>query len=69
MTCSNRFDRNCVNIDDTPGRGRVGRVTDCEVRGLWLKSPGSILISRTETSSLSRVVRDGGDPCSVPLTG
>ena len=36
-----------------------GRVTDCGVRGLWFKSPGSILTSRTETSSLSRVVRDG----------
>ena len=44
--------------------GRVGRVTD---RGLGFKSPGSILTSRTETSSLSRVVRDGWDPCSVPL--
>ena len=31
------------------------------------KSPGSILTSRTETSSLSRVVRYGGDPCSVPV--
>ena len=39
--------------------GRVGRVTDCGVRGLGFKSPGSILTSRTETSSLSRVVRDG----------
>ena len=52
-----------------PARGRVGRVTDCEVRGLGFKSPGSILTSRTETSSLSRVVRDGWDPCSVPLSG
>ena len=42
-----------------PARGRVGRVTDCGVRGLGFKSPGSILTSRTETSSLSRVVRDG----------
>ena len=25
--------------------------------------------SRTDTSSLSRVVRDGGDLCSVPLSG
>ena len=31
--------------------------------------PGSILTSRKETSSLSRVVRDGGDPFSVPLSG
>ena len=30
---------------------------------------GSILTSRTETSSLSRVVGDCGDPCSVPLNG
>ena len=30
---------------------------------------GSILTSRTETNSLSRVVRDGGYPCSVPLSG
>ena len=35
------------------------------VRGLGFKSPGSILTSRTETSSLSRVVRDGWDPCSL----
>ena len=47
----------------------VGRVTDCGVRGHGFKSPGSILISRTETSSLSRVVRDGWHPCSVPLSG
>ena len=32
-----------------PARGRVGRVTDCGVRGLGFKSPGSILTSRTET--------------------
>ena len=37
--------------------------------GLGFKSPGSILTSRTETSSLSRVVRDGWDPCSVPVSG
>ena len=49
--------------------GIVGRVTDCGVRGLGFKSLGSILTSRTETSSLSRVVRDGWDPCSVPLSG
>ena len=48
---------------------RHGWVTDCEVRGLSFKSPGSILTSRTETSSLSRVVRDGWDPCSVPISG
>ena len=42
-----------------PARGRVGRVTDCGVRGLGFKSKGSILTSGTETSSLSRVVRDG----------
>ena len=52
-----------------PARGRVGRVTDCGVGGLGFKSPGSILTSRTETSSLSRVVRDEWDPCSVPLSG
>ena len=52
-----------------PTRGTVGRVTDCGVRGLGFESPGSILTSRTETSSLSRVVRDGWDPCSVPLHG
>ena len=44
-------------------------MTDCGVRGLGFKSPGSILTSRTETSSLSRVVRDGGGPFYVPLTG
>ena len=49
--------------------GRVGRVTNCGVRGLGFKSPGSILTSRSETTSLSRVVRDGWDPCSVPLSG
>ena len=58
-----------TNIDDHPARGRVGRVTDCGVRGLGFKSPGSILTSRTETSSLSRVVRDGWDPSSVPVNG
>ena len=52
-----------------PAHGVVGRVTGCGVRGLGFKSPGSILTSRTETSSLSRVVRDGWDPCSVPLSG
>ena len=46
-------------------RGIVGRVMDCGVRGVGFKSPGSILTSRTETSSLSRVVRNGGDPFSV----
>ena len=54
-------------IPKSTARGRVGRLTDCGVRGLGFKSPGSILTSRTETSSLSRVVRDGWDPCSVPL--
>ena len=54
---------------DHPARGRVGRVTDCGVRGLGFKSPGSILTSRTETSSLLRVVKDGWDPCSEPLIG
>ena len=49
--------------------GRVGRVTDCGVRGLGFKSPGSILTSRTEISFLSRVVRDGRDTCSIPLSG
>ena len=32
-------------------------------------NPGSILTSRTETSSASLVVRDGGDPCFVALSG
>ena len=44
------------------------KVTDCGVRGLGFKSPGSILTSRTETSSLSRVVNDGWDRCSVTLS-
>ena len=52
-----------------PARGRVGRVIDCGVRGLRFKSPGSILTSRTETSSLSPVGRGGWDPCSVPESG
>ena len=51
-----------------PDRGIVGRVTGCGVRGLGFKSPGSILTSRTETNSVSRVVRDGWDKCSVPLS-
>ena len=50
-----------------PARGIVGRVADCGVRGLRFKSQGSILTSETETSSQSRVVRNGGDPFSVPL--
>ena len=58
MTCWSR---------GNPARGIVGRVTDCGVRDLGFKSSGSILTSRTEASSLSRVVRDGWDPCSVPL--
>ena len=41
-------------------------IAESEVSG---SKPGSILTSRTETSSLSRVVRDDGDPCSVPLSG
>ena len=52
-----------------PARDRVGRVTDCEVRGLCFKSPGLILTTKTDTSFLSRVVMDGGGPCSVPLSG
>ena len=47
----------------------VERQTAELIRGLWFKSPGSILNSRTETSSLSRVVGDGWDPSSVPLIG
>ena len=43
----------------TPARGIVGRVTDCGVRGIGFKSPGSILTSRTETNSLSRVLCTG----------
>ena len=50
-------------------RGRVGRVTDYWVRGLGFKSPGWIITSRTETSSLSRVVRDAWDQSSVPISG
>ena len=57
------------NMYTYPARGGVGRVTDCGVRGLGFKSPGSILTYWTETSSLSRVVRYGGDPCSVPVSG
>ena len=38
-------------------------VSEVQIPGL--KSPGSILTSRTETSSLSRVVRAGWDPCST----
>ena len=56
-----------IKVYTVTARGRVGRVTDCGVRGFGFKSPGSNLISRTETSSLSRVVRDGWDPCSIPL--
>ena len=52
-----------------PARGGVGRVTDCGVRGLGFKSTGAILLFIKETSSLSRVVRDGWDPCSEPLSG
>ena len=44
-------------------------MTDCGVRGLVFKSPGSILTSGTENSSISRLVRDAGDPFSVPLSG
>ena len=52
-----------------PARGRDGRVTDRGGKGLGFKSPGSILTSRTKTNPLSRVVRGGGDPCSVPIIG
>ena len=52
-----------------PAHGRVGRATDCGVRGLGFKSPCSILTFRTETSSISRVVMDGWDPFSVALSG
>ena len=41
--------RICVKLYSP--RGRVGRVTDCGVRGLGFKSLGSIISSRTETSS------------------
>ena len=44
-----------------------GKVTDWGVRGPGFKSRGSILTSITETSSLSRVVRAGWDPFSVPV--
>ena len=50
-----------------PGRGGVGRVTDCGVRGSNIEQ--KLLTSRTETSCLSRVVRYGEDTCSVPLSG
>ena len=43
-------------------------MTDRGVRGLGFKSQCLILTSITETSFLSRVVRDGWDPCSVPLS-
>ena len=59
----------CATIIMIPARGVVGRVTDCGVRGLGFKSLGLILTSRIKTSSLSRVVRDGWDPCSVLLSG
>ena len=64
-------DHSRVNWEEfvRPALGIVGRVTDCRVRGLGYKSPGSILTSRTETRSLSPVVIDGFDPCSVPLSG
>ena len=54
-----------------PAHGRASEVTDCGVRVLWLIFLSSILflVSTTETSSLSRVVRAGGDPCSVPWSG
>ena len=44
-------------------------MTDCGDRRLGFKSPGSILTSGTATNSLSRVVRDGWDPCPEPLSG
>ena len=55
---------NC-NINECLSPCPLGRVKDCGVKGLRFKSPGSILASKTETNSLSRVVRDGGDPCTV----
>ena len=55
--------------NNNPDSGRVGRVTDCGVRGLGFKSPGPSLTSRIETRSLSRVVRDGWDPSPEPLSG
>ena len=42
--------------------------TSCIPTRNLISTPGSILTSRTETSSLSRVVRDSWDPCSVPLS-
>ena len=42
---------------------RVGRVTVCGGHGF--KIPCSIFTSKTGTSSLSRLVRDGGDPLTV----
>ena len=57
VLCNVPFSRKLILIDwlidwlierINPSRGRVIRVTDCGVEGLWFKSPGSIL---TETSS------------------
>ena len=42
------------------------QTTESEVS---VQIPGSILTSRTETSSLSRVERDGWDPSSAPVSG
>ena len=44
-------------------------MTDYGIRGLGFTSPCMILTSRIETCSLPRVVRDGGDSRSVPLSG
>ena len=62
------FTARCSAIHFTVrARIRVGRVTDCGVRDLG--SPGSILTSRTETKSLSWVVKYLWDACSVPYSG
>ena len=70
-TCDNYHEiwwKNVLGPKYIPAHGRVGRVTDCWVRGLWFNSSGLILTSRTKTSSLSPVVRYGWDPYSVPVS-
>ena len=52
-----------------PRQGRVYKVTEGGVKGLGFKSYRCFILTfRTATSSLSREVRDGGDPCSVSLS-
>ena len=42
------------------------RTAESEVSG---SNPRARFLLLEQTSSLSRVVMDGGDPCSVPLSG